>query len=327
MQVVPIKIDGQKSYGSGVFPLCVEPTKRPSTYEVVNWVRNNKPEIETQLVKHGAVIFRGFELNKVEDFYTFLQSFEWEFGSYLGGGGPRKVVLGPIETSTESPPELQIPFHHELAYLTTPPRALFFWCEIEPKEKGQTPLLLSNQVYEKIKERNLNFVKQIQAKKIRYIRIMQDKKLCQNEYQRSWQDTFGTDDQNEAAKRAFQTGAEKVEWIEDGDFISMKLFSLPLDGIKIDHRNQKPTWFNSIVLLHPASERGEKPRESPWQVTYGDFSEIDDCDVRMAQEIMNNEGTMFQWHVGDVLLVDNMLTLHARNSFVPPRRILATIIK
>jgi len=327
-QVSPIQIEGQKVYNGIDFPLVLQPLNPPSsTEETCNWIRQNKTKIEELLAKHACILFRGFELKNVHQFYDFILAFNWEFGSYTGGGGPRKVVLGPIETSTESPPEHVIPFHHELAYLTTPPRALFFWCEIEPKEQGQTPILLSNRIIEKLSEKNPSFIKQLQEKKVRYIRFLKDKKLCKNEYQRSWQDTFSTDDRSLAEQRAYQTGTEKVEWIEEEGEYLMNVTSIPIDAIRIDPRNQKPNWFNSIVLLHPASDRGEKSKESPWRVTYGDFSEMADSDVRMVQEIMNNEGTMYEWRVGDVLLVDNMLALHARNWFTPPRRILATIIK
>jgi len=327
LQVSQIQIEGQKLYSEIEFPLVLQPSIAPSSDEVSNWIHQNKTTIEDLLAKHGCILFRGFGLKNPQQFYDFLLAFNWEFGSYIGGGGPRKVVLGPIETSTESPPEHVIPFHHELAYLTTPPRALFFWCEIEPKEKGQTPILLSNRILEILSQKNPSFIKQLQDKKVRYIRFLKDKKLCTNEYQRSWQDSFSANDKSLAEQRAYQTGTEKVEWIEEEGGTTMKVTSIPLDAIRIDPRNPKPTWFNSIVLLHPASVPEEKKRESPWQVTYGDFSEIADSDVRMVQEIMNLEGTMFDWRLGDVLLVDNMLALHSRNSFTPPRRILVATIK
>ena len=34
---------------------------------------------------------------------------------------------------------------------------------------------------------------------------------------------------------------------------------------------------------------------------------------------------MFSWQKGDVLLIDNRLAMHSRNTFEPPRRVLASI--
>jgi len=98
-----------------------------------------------------------------------------------------------------------------------------------------------------------------------------------------------------------------------------------MDGIVKEHRTGNETWFNSIVLLHPAA-RTDVGSSSPWDVVYGDFSPLDDSDVVLAAKILVEEGTQFKWHKGDVLLIDNTLALHARNRFKPPRRILATIL-
>jgi len=54
----------------------------------------------------------------------------------MGGGGPRNNVAGPVFTSTESPPEFNIPLHHELAYLNSWPRTLVFHSELPAKERG-----------------------------------------------------------------------------------------------------------------------------------------------------------------------------------------------
>jgi hypothetical protein len=90
-------------------------------------------------------------------------------------------------------------------------------------------------------------------------------------------------------------------------------------------RTNKPTWFNSIVLLHPAAH-GFTAASSPWSPTYGDGTPIDDKDILIAKQVMLEEGVKVKWQLHDVLLVDNFLCLHARSKFTPPRRILAAII-
>jgi len=36
-------------------------------------------------------------------------------------------------------------------------------------------------------------------------------------------------------------------------------------------------------------------------------------------------GVAFQWRQGDVLLIDNSLVMHSRDTFVPPRRVLVAL--
>jgi len=98
-----------------------------------------------------------------------------------------------------------------------------------------------------------------------------------------------------------------------------------MNGIVSEQRTGIETWFNSIILLHPAA-RSDVGSSSPWNVVYGDFSPLIDSDVILAAKILAEEGTQFKWHKGDVLLIDNTLALHARNTFKPPRRILASIL-
>jgi hypothetical protein len=80
--------------------------------------------------------------------------------------------------------------------------------------------------------------------------------------------------------------------------------------------------FNSAILLHP-SIYGDGPR--PWTSLYGDQTEIEPEYLKAVLKIMNEEGVALQWKKGDVMLVDNFIALHSRNSFTPPRRLLAAM--
>ncbi|CAG7881041.1 unnamed protein product [Brassica rapa] len=59
----------------------------------------------------------------------------------------------------ESPPDQKIPFHHEMAQVPEFPSKLFFYCEVEPNSGGETPLVLSHVVYERMKEKHPEFVR------------------------------------------------------------------------------------------------------------------------------------------------------------------------
>jgi hypothetical protein len=62
-------------------------------------------------------------------------------------------------------------------------------------------------------------------------------------------------------------------------------------------------------------------------LTYGDNTPMNKDDIDRATQILDELSVAFKWEKGDVVLVDNKLALHARKTFVPPRRILAALFK
>eukprot|EP00026_Physarum_polycephalum_P011391 Phypoly_transcript_11612.p1 GENE.Phypoly_transcript_11612~~Phypoly_transcript_11612.p1 ORF type:complete len:323 (+),score=55.22 Phypoly_transcript_11612:144-1112(+) len=300
-------------------------SEESSLQDTVSWIKSHKSEIQKRWLETGALLFRGFPLSTPQDFLEFINAFEWEFSTYLGAAGPRNHILGPIHTSTETPPNVKIQLHHEMAYSQLAPSALFFFCEIPPAAGGETPILASYTLYERLKAANPNFIDLLTTKKVKYASVVLSKEKCDGRYQRSWQEIYQTDSQEEAAKKAQAIGPkEKIEFLPDG---SMHVITAPMEAIRFDERTQRHVFYNSVVLLHPATHGIADARKNMWGPTYGDSSQIASEDVLGALKIMNEEKVEFQWQKGDVLLVDNTLVLHARNSFTPPRRILTAMLK
>eukprot|EP01130_Rhizamoeba_saxonica_P007714 TRINITY_DN312_c0_g1_i2.p1 TRINITY_DN312_c0_g1~~TRINITY_DN312_c0_g1_i2.p1 ORF type:complete len:242 (+),score=53.72 TRINITY_DN312_c0_g1_i2:58-783(+) len=208
---------------------------------VCQFVRDNKGFIEEFITKHGAVLFRGFPINSVEDYNEFILSFGYEIKEYLGGGGPRIPIIGNILTSTESPAHLVIPFHHEMAYLADYPATLFFWCDVKPGNEGQTPICLSNRVIIRLKEENPNFYNTLKEKGMRYIRTIDDETAegFSSDNQTSWQHIFDTTDREAAETKAKECGTEIIEWLENG---AMKLTTVIFEGFKTDERTGTESW-------------------------------------------------------------------------------------
>ena len=67
------------------------------------------------MIKHGAVLFRGFPTTTAENFDHFVKSFKFGAFPYIGGAAPRTLITGDVFTTNESPPDKLIPFHNEMA--------------------------------------------------------------------------------------------------------------------------------------------------------------------------------------------------------------------
>ena len=63
----------------------------------------------------------------------------------------------------------------------------------------------------------------------------------------------------------------------------------------------------------------------PRNVYYGDGTPIEDSVVAEISEIYQQQAVRFQWQTGDVVLLDNMMTAHARDPFEGTRKILVAM--
>ncbi|MBD0255167.1 MAG: TauD/TfdA family dioxygenase, partial [Cytophagales bacterium] len=80
---------------------------------VSTWIHHNKKEIDGYLHGCGAVLFRGFAVESVEDFDRFLGAVSKNILSYSERSSPRHEVHDKIYTSTDHPSDQSIKMHTE----------------------------------------------------------------------------------------------------------------------------------------------------------------------------------------------------------------------
>jgi len=115
-----IQIQHQKHYSnipSFPFPSALSPN--PFSSSTLSFFTDSiiaqKPFLDSLLLKTGAILFRGFDVNTAKDFNDVVEAFGFEELPYVGGAAPRTNVVGRVFTANESPPDQKIPFHHEMA--------------------------------------------------------------------------------------------------------------------------------------------------------------------------------------------------------------------
>ena len=155
------------SYLEGLegFPLVIQPNV--DNMNLVTWASCNNNFIEAQLLKYGAILFRGFDGDSASRFENFARAISPQLIDYSERAAPRKEVGSRIYTSTEYPSDQCIPMHHEMSYSHNWPTKIWFYCQQPAQQRGGTPIASDRAVVKLIapdvKER---FVQ----KKVMYVR-------------------------------------------------------------------------------------------------------------------------------------------------------------
>ncbi|CAM6049550.1 unnamed protein product [Sphagnum compactum] len=320
------RVPEQRKQGKNgsLFPQVLKPGAASSAdvNSLVAAIRKDKDWLEQQLELYGALLLRDFGVHTAEDFNAVVEAFDYPELPYIGGAAPRFKVVGRVYTTNESPPDQLVPFHHEMAQVPEYPGKLFFYCEVEPAEGGETPILLSHLIYERMAKEWPEFVEKLQKEGVLYTRVLPEGDDLSSAIGRGWQSTFLTTDRLEAEKRAAKLGV-RLEWLSEGG--GVKTVTGPIPAIKTDELRHRPVWFNSIVAAYTGWKDSRNDPEKA--VTYGDGTPLPKDAVLACLKVLEEEKVSIPWRHGDVLMLDNNAVQHSRKAFVPPRRVLASLAK
>src|SRR5260221_13565900 len=121
-----------------VLPLVIQPAI--NELQLSLWAAERRDFIQSQLLKYGAILFRGFNVATVADFEQVVLAISVEPLKYTERSSPRHEVGDRIYTSTDYPPEQSIFLHNEHSYSRTFPIKLFFCCLVPAQQGGETPI-------------------------------------------------------------------------------------------------------------------------------------------------------------------------------------------
>jgi alpha-ketoglutarate-dependent taurine dioxygenase len=298
-------------------PLVIKPNV--ADIDLIDWSKNNRDFIESELLKHGAILFQGFNTNTVTDFENFAQAICPElFGEY--GDLPREGIGGKVYGSTPYPPDKAILFHSESSHMHRWPMKIWFYCVQPAQQRGETPIVDCRQIYQllnpKIRER-------FAEKQLMYVRNYTDGLDV------SWQDFFHTTDKTAVENFCHHNGIE-FEWKPDNGLQTREI----RQAIAKHPKTGEWVFFNQIQLHHIAyldssiresllSLFGEK--NLPRNVYYGDGTSIEQSVIDEVTSVYKQAEIAFSWQKGNILMLDNMLTAHARNPYVGKRKIVVAM--
>jgi alpha-ketoglutarate-dependent taurine dioxygenase len=302
-----------------VLPLVIKP-QLAGLIDLFAWASSHSEFIESNLMKYGAFLFRGFNLHTQEDFERFLTAISLPRMHYMEGATPRTDLGGRIYTSTEYPAEHSIALHNELNYVMTWPMKIFFFCVTPAEQGGATPIADVRRVFNRIPPR------------IRQPFIEKGWMLIRNfgdGLSLPWRTAFRVEDKA-ALEDYCRSARVSYEW-KGGDRLRTRQVR-PV--VRYHPKTNEPVWFNHVAFWHVSSLEpkvremflGEfSPEDLPFNACYGDGTPIEDEVVAELRHAYDEETVAFPWQTGDLLMIDNMLVAHGRQPYAGARKILAAM--
>ena len=300
-------------------PLLVEPAVEG--IDLVTWAKENQRYVEDNILQHGAILFRNFNVKTAPDFERFIGVVSSGAAEYSRRAGPRTRVSGNIYTSTDYPADQNIFPHNEGAFQPVFPLRVFFYCVKPAQEGGETPIgdcrKITAAIPPEIKNR---FVE----KGVMYQRNFG------SGFGLSWETVFQTADKAEIEDYCRKENIQ-FEWypspMKDAECLRTRVVGPAM----VRHpRTGELVWFNHGTFFHvstlpPVIRDGLleqfQERDLPNHTYYGDGTPIEPEVVAELREIYQKAMVEFPWQQGDIVAVDNIFAVHARRPFKGERMV------
>jgi alpha-ketoglutarate-dependent taurine dioxygenase len=288
-----------------------------SALNVVGWAEEHQHEIRALLESQGALLIRGMKVLGGSQFGKILATlFGSELIEYVYRSTPRTHMRDHVYMATEYPADQVIPQHNENAYSRRWPNRLGFMCLLPAEAGGETPIADSRVVYNLLPQ---SIRDKFEEKGVLYVRNYSTIDL-------PWSVVFQTEDKAEV-ETFCEANELEYEWLEDNRLRTRQINP----ATAIHPRTGEKVWFNQAHLFHVSGlgqpmaatlldSLGEEnlPRNS----YYGDGSPIEPEALEQIRNIYEQTKVKFTWQKNDLLLLDNMLFTHGRESYTGPRKVL-----
>ena len=310
----------QQVHAGSHFPLVYRYTpSETGSSDFIEWLKSRKESLLGEATRHGAVLFRGFPIANLEGFDAFVLAFDLPCFTYPDSlSNAVRINHTPrIFSANEAPPTVDINLHHELAQTPTYPRRLFFFCQQAAQSGGATSLCRSDILWERLSTECPDFAKACIDKGLKYSHTMPPHEDAKSGLGRSWKSTFSVKTRKEAELRMAALGYSG-EWLADD---CLRVTSPRLSAVRV-LSDGRTSFFNQLIAAYSG---WRDTRNGPGNaVVFGDGSPLDTQGAERAHLLGDELSFDLPWQPGDIVLIDNFVTLHGRRTFKGPRSVLAS---
>ena len=310
-------------YPTSFLNVDLQPGKPPilrvaATGDPARWAAEHRNGLRTFVAEHGSLLVRGLGLRdaaETEAVFRQLGSLMTEREAFA----PRRRYSEGVYSSSKWPPNQHMCMHHELSYTVEFPSPMLFACLVAPTGGGETPVADSPAVLHTLPA---ELVERVERHGWLLIRNYNE------DIGASVAEAFGSDDRR-TVESYCRANAIEFEWQPDGGLRTWQRRS----AVVRHPRTGRRCWFNQLAFLNEWTMEPEL-REYlvdiygdalPFNTRLGNGDPIGADVVQVIDEAYERNTAREPWQSGDLMLVDNVRTAHARESFEGPREVLVAM--
>jgi len=286
--------------------------------DAARWAAEHRNSLRAFVAEHGSLLVRGLGLRDAAETEAVFR----QLGSLMAereAFAPRRRYSEGVYSSSKWPPNQHMCMHHELSYTVEFPSPMLFACLVAPTGGGETPVADSPAVLHTLPA---ELVERVERHGWLLIRNYNE------DIGASVAEAFGSDDRR-TVESYCRANAIEFEWQPDGGLRTWQRRS----AVVRHPRTGRRCWFNQLAFLNEWTMEPEL-REYlvdiygdalPFNTRLGNGDPIGADVVQVIDEAYERNTAREPWQSGDLMLVDNVRTAHARESFEGPREVLVAM--
>ncbi|MEU5695259.1 TauD/TfdA family dioxygenase [Actinosynnema sp. NPDC020468] len=301
-------------------PATADVPRFASLDEALGWLERVRPALRAGLREHGAIYLRGLPIEDVDGFGRVRDTLMPERTPYREKATPRSDFGNGVFSSTDLPASQEIRMHNENSYTLTFPGLLMFGCLVAPESGGATPVADCREVLRTLPPRLVA--------KMRAVGWLLKRSYSEH-ISTSWQTAFAAETP-ETVERYCAENLIAHEWQDDGHLRTSQL----RPGVITHPVTGEEVWFNHLAFWNEwaldeeirdtlVDEFGQD--DLPFNTSFGDGEAVTKDELETIQAAYAAATVRRSWQPGDLMLVDNILNTHGRDSFRGDRRIVVAM--
>jgi len=289
-----------------LLPLLVQP--RDSSACLRDLAAECRDLLDERLHDVGAVLFRSLPLKSMAD----LRDFQADMGlscmqQYRGGTTPRASKADGVFAASDDPLCFTIEPHQELAYASTCPGRLMFYCSSEalPGHGGEMGITDMRRLSREPLIQDFMAQCAERGGLLHRLKMSSRQEASGNLF---WEDAWGTEKKPEVERLLHDSGYQ-WQWSEN----SVLEFWVPVPGFVQHPITAEKVFFAQPHCFHPSYyEKHPTMFPNAVSITFGDGALLDDELVGRIRAAVWEHTVPVRMQTGDLMFMDNILAGHSR---------------